>query len=99
MPYTKMSGLLVMVLMFISGCGLFQPELSIEAAVAQLIPNDPSVAVGGNADRLIGDQEILLATGFWVKEASVPRTGGKRINDQMMKNLVVAWANGTLIIK
>jgi len=99
MPYAKMSGFLLMVLVFTTGCGLFQPELSIEAAVAQLIPNDPSVGIGRNADRLIGDQEILIAASFWVKEQSVPRTGGKRINDSTMKALMTAWASGTLILK
>lgn len=99
MHYAKICGLVVMVLFVLSGCALFEPELSIEAAVAQMIPNDPSVALGGNADRLIGDQEILLAIEHWVKGRSVPKTGGKRINDLSMKSLIEAWADGTLILK
>jgi hypothetical protein len=79
----------------IAACAAFQ-TLSIESAVAQLVPNDPAVFQG--SDRIIGDDEIKIAVEFWIKGEAVPRTRGERINDLMMKRLVELWAESVLIL-
>jgi len=79
----------------VAACGLFQPALSLEAAVARLLPNDPPVAQF--SDRIIGDDEIVLAVQFWIRDLPVPRSGGQRINDDEMKRLIELWASGGVV--
>ncbi len=74
----------------LTSCELLQPQLSVERAVARLIPNDPPTVL--DADTLIGDGEILRAIEFWVKGTSVPKANGARIDDEIMERLVSLWA-------
>lgn len=82
------------VVWFATGCALFQPPLSVEQAVARLVPFDPPIA---QANHLIGDREIELAVQLWIREEVVPNTGGKRIDDLTLKRLVRSWAQQVFI--
>lgn len=77
-----------------TGCAMFQPSLSIEQAVARMVPFDPPTA---QADHLIGDREIELAVQLWIRGDVVPKTGGKRIDDPTMKRLAQSWAQQVFI--
>jgi len=67
------------------------PALSVEAAVAQLVSNDPG---GDNPDRVIGDEEIERAIQLWIAGNPVPDTDGKTIGDQKMQALIGLWVQG-----
>jgi hypothetical protein len=67
--------------------------LTIEQAVARLVPGDPSGAP--DPDRVIGDQEILQAISFWINGEPVPNTGGQTINDNKMLELIALWIGST----
>lgn len=77
-----------------AGCGLFDPPLAVEQAVARMVPFDPPIA---QADHLIGDREIELAVQLWIRGEVVPKTGGKRIDDPTMKRLAQSWAQQVFI--
>lgn len=84
------------VLLFgLSGCALFQGQLSIDQAVARLVPNDPSFEP--NPDRYIGEAEIMAATQLWIKGQPVPGTGGQLISEGAMKQLIVLWRSQALV--
>ncbi len=85
---------LMLIVLSVSGCSLFEPVLPLEQAVARWVPNDPP---GANADRLIGDREIIKSTQAWIKGTPVPRTGGQRLNDNDIQHLVTLWAEQTLL--
>ncbi|MDH7505234.1 MAG: hypothetical protein QHH25_03775 [Candidatus Acetothermia bacterium] len=67
--------------------------LSIEQAIAALVPGDPPGAA--NPDLVIGDQEILRAISFWINGEAVPNTGGQTIDDSKMLELIALWIGGT----
>jgi hypothetical protein len=86
---------LLLVLVALSGCDLLQ-KLSVEQAVAHLVPGDPPTIRDPN--QLIGDREILMAIEFWVKDESVPRTRGAHIDDSTMRHLIELWAKREFIL-
>ncbi len=79
-------GLLVLSL---SGCTLLQGQLSIDQAVARLVPNDPRNV--SNPNHFIGELEILRATQLWIGNKPVPGTGGQMISEEVIKQLVLLW--------
>jgi len=81
--------LAVLVLLGLSGCGVLQGVLSIDQAVARLVPNDP-VSVT-NPNHFIGAQEIEASTQLWIDGRPVPRTGGQHITDEAMRQLIALW--------
>ena len=68
---------------------------TIEEAIASLIAGDPASAA--NPDLVIGDQEILKAVEYWITGDEVPGTGGKRIDDKQMLDLIQLWIAGTAV--
>jgi len=87
---SQVVALLLLGAVILTGCDLLQPQLSVERAVARLVPNDPPTVL--DPDTLIGDGEILRAIEFWVKGIAVPKTGGARIDDPTIQRLVALWA-------
>jgi len=81
--------LIVSVLLGLSGCGVLQGVLSIDQAVARLVPNDPLSATYPN--HFIGAQEIAQSTQLWIDGRPVPRTGGQHITDETMQKLIALW--------
>jgi len=81
--------LLIVGIVVLSGCTLFEGPISIDQAVARLIPNDPGNV--SNADLYIGELEIQAATQMWVGNQAVPRTGGQRINESTLERLILIW--------
>lgn len=79
-------GLLVLGL---SGCMLFQGQLSIDQAVARLVPHDPRNV--SNPNHFIGELEMLEATQLWIDGKPVPGTGGQTISEAVIKQLVLLW--------
>jgi PKD repeat protein len=67
--------------------------LTIEEAVARLVPGDPSNAP--DPDQVIGDQEIQQAMRLWINREPVPNTGGQVISDEKMMELFALWTKGT----
>ncbi len=83
------------VLLGVSGCALLEGQLTIDQAVARLVPNDPPSAA--DPDRYIGENEILTATQLWINGQPVPRTGGQRITEGVMNQLILLWRTQALI--
>lgn len=79
----------------LSGCTLFQMNLSIDQAVARLVPADPAGV--SNPDRFIGSQEIDAATQLWISNRPVPHTGGQYITELVLKQLIQLWQQGAPI--
>ncbi|MGQ9734902.1 MAG: CARDB domain-containing protein [Candidatus Bipolaricaulia bacterium] len=77
----------------VGGGGPPPPGGTIEAAIASLVPGDPSGAA--NPSLVIGDQEILQAISFWINGEPVPGTAGETINDAKMLELISLWIGGT----
>ncbi len=75
----------------VSSAGSGAATRSVAQAIAALVPNDPNAA---NADLIIGDREILRAVAMWVKGELVPDTGGARIGDGAMIDLIKRWIGG-----
>lgn len=73
----------------LSGCTLLQGQLSIDQAVARLVPNDPQNV--SNPDHFIGELEMLKATQMWIDGKPVPGTGGQTISEAVIKQLVLLW--------
>jgi len=68
--------------------------LSIDQAVARLVPNDPAQS---NADALVGDREIIMAIQYWILSSAVPNTGGQTISDAKMLDLIKKWVMGATV--
>lgn len=83
--------LLVLVLaLTVSGCSLIEAQfLSIDQAVARLVPNDPPGMF--NANHFIGEMEIQRATQLWVQGKPVPMTGGQTITEKGIEHLIMLW--------
>lgn len=80
----------VLLLLGLSGCAtLFQGNLSIERAVAQLVPNDPANV--DHPNRYIGELEIQRTTLLWIQGKPVPQTGGQYMTDKIMEQLILMW--------
>jgi|GEM_PF-2677361 len=79
-------GLLVLGL---SGCTLLQGQLSIDQAVARLVPNDPGNV--SNPVHFIGKLEFLRATQLWIDGSPVQGTGGQTISEAVIKQLMLLW--------
>lgn len=73
----------------LSGCTLLQVNLTIDQAVARLVPADPLGV--SNPDHFIGNQEMDLATQLWVSSRPVPGTGGQYITEDVLKQLIHLW--------
>lgn len=56
-------------------------------------------AIDENGDLRIGDSEILKAVALWVNGVVVPGTGGSRIGDDQMSELMHYWVVGDSILR
>lgn len=83
---------LTVIALGVFGCSLLEPRLPLARAVARWVPNDPP---GLNADRLIGDQEIIKSIQAWIRGTPVPKTGGRRLSDGDIQLLITLWAEQT----
>ena len=69
--------------------------VSIEKAIASLIPGDPAGVA--DPDLVIGDREILKAVEYWITEGTVPGTDGRKIDDAKMLELINLWIMETVV--
>jgi len=92
---TRMS--ILMLVLSLSGCSLIQTQLlSIDQAVARLVPNDPPGTF--HSDHFIGEFEIQRATQLWVQGKPVPMTGGQTITEMGIENLIILWQRNAPVL-
>lgn len=77
-----------------TGPGPNPGTLSVEQAIARMVPNDPNSA---NANAVIGDKEIKQAVTYWIMASEVPNTGGQKVTDSKILDLIKKWVSGATV--